>query len=93
MVNTAVKSPVRFVAAALLVSAAAAHVPVIGDHLSEAPYIGVLFVALAVSCVTAAVLLVRADDRRLWMAVLGTCGAAVLAYVWSRSIGLPEIKR
>lgn len=61
------------------------------DHLEEATYIGVPFIVLSVGCVLAAVALLQRDTRGVWLAVAGTCGAAVVAYVWSRAVGLPEM--
>ena len=84
------RSPLRFVAAAMSVVAAAAHAPLITSHLREAPYLGVLFVGFTGACLVQAVLLVRADSRLVWTAVAMTCAAAVAAYGWSRSFGLPQ---
>ena len=36
-------------------------------------------------------LLLKPHTRGVWVAVAGTCGAAVAAYVWSRAVGLPQI--
>jgi hypothetical protein len=71
--------------------AAAAHVPVIEDHLEEATYVGVLFIALSAACCLAAVLLVRWDTRRVWAATTAVGALAVAAFVWSRAVGLPQI--
>lgn len=72
--------------------AAAAHVPVTGEHLQEAPYIGVLFIALEVVSVGFAVILLSRGSRKvaLLAAVVGLL--AILAYVVSRSAGLPQIE-
>ena len=78
------------VAAAALV-AAAAHVPVTGEHLREATYIGVLFVVLEVGLVGLAVLLFLRDDRLVWAAAAFVPALAVAAYVASRTVGLPQI--
>jgi manganese oxidase len=90
-VRTQLRSPLRYAAAATCLTAAAAHVPVTEDHLEEATYIGVLFILLAAACCIEAVLLVRRDEKRVWLAAALTCAAAVIAYVWSRAIGLPLI--
>ena len=79
------------VAAAALV-AAAAHVPVTGEHLREATYIGVLFVVLEVVLGVLAVLLVLQAGRRVWAAAGIVPSAAVAAYVASRTVGLPQIR-
>ena len=88
---TALRSPLRHAAAAACLTAAAAHLPVTEDHLEEAPYIGVLFIALMVVCTGCAVLLPRRDVRRVWWVAGATCALAVVAYAWSRAIGLPQI--
>jgi hypothetical protein len=71
--------------------AAAAHIPVIPDHLVGAPYIGVLFIALSVVCISGGVVLLGADSRAAWIATGGSCALAVLALVVSRTIGLPQM--
>lgn len=84
-------SPLRRPAAIALLVAGAAHLPVIAPHLAEAPYIGALFIALTVACGVLAVALLVWDAPTVWdMAVL-TTGLAVLAYVLSRTVGLPQI--
>lgn len=81
----------RLPAAAAALVAAAAHVPVTGEHLAEAPYIGVLFIALEVALVAVAALLLLADSRWVWRAAALVPALAVLAYVVSRTVGLPLI--
>jgi hypothetical protein len=85
------RSPWRFVVAAACLTAAAAHLPVIEDHLQEAPYMGVLFIVLSVACVLEAVAMLGRDARVVYAAVMVTCAAAVGAYIWSRAAGLPQI--
>jgi hypothetical protein len=70
---------------------AVAHVPVIEPHLVEAPYIGVGFVLLAVVGVYLAVRLVVDPDELVWFATGALGVLAVVGYVLSRSVGLPEI--
>jgi hypothetical protein len=89
--HAALRSPLRFAAAAACLTAAAAHLPITEDHLEEATYIGVLFVALIVACSACAALLAFRDDRRAWWSAGATCALAIGAYAWSRAIGLPEI--
>ncbi len=92
MQDSPLRSPLRFAASALCAVAAASHIPVIDDHLTEAPYIGVLFIALTAACLVEAVLLLWGDRRWVWLLASATCASAVGAYVWSRSIGLPLIQ-
>ena len=84
-------SALRYPAAALAVVAGLVHVPVTPDHLVEAPYVGVLFIALTVSCLLLAGLLLLADSPAAWAVSGATCGLAVVAYVASRSVALPQM--
>ena len=66
-------------------------------HLLDAPgtfqgsaYKGWLYVALIVGCVGAAAALIRASDPRAWAAAALLAAGAMLAYVVSRTIGLPQ---
>src|SRR3954451_11504183 len=72
--------------------ATATHVPITRDHLEEAPYIGFMFVLLEAAGVALAGLLMRREDRRLYASCSALGGLAILAYVLSRSIGLPQIR-
>ena len=87
----AIGSPWRFTVAACCLTAAAAHLPVTGDHLHEALYIGVLFIVLSAACVLTAGALLARDARVVYVAVMVTCAAAIGAYAWSRAAGLPQI--
>ena len=81
----------RSVGAAAALGVAAAHVPITGEHLHEAPYIGVLFVLLEITCVVLAAALVLRDDNVVWVATGAVTGAALVAYLLSRTVGLPQI--
>ena len=94
-----VRVPTRSVAPAVLPTLAAlgsigeavAHVPVIEPHLVEAPYIGIGFVLLVVAGFYLAVRLVVDPDELVWAATGGVAALALLGYVLSRSVGLPQI--
>jgi hypothetical protein len=65
-------------------------------HLLDAPgtfqdaaYRGWLYVGLIVGCLVAAAALVRDGDRRAWLAALLLPAGAMLAFVVSRTVGLP----
>ena len=85
------RSPLRMPAAAAALAAAAAHLPVIPDHLSEAPYVGWLFVGLSALCLLGAPALVVDDSVVVWAALASACGAAVAGFVLSRGPGLPAM--
>ncbi|MGZ4503736.1 MAG: hypothetical protein ACXVW3_07575, partial [Nocardioidaceae bacterium] len=61
------------------------------DHLRQAPYIGVLFIGLEIALVVIAVLLLVRDSALVWTAAAVVPALAVVSYVVSRTIGLPQI--
>lgn len=85
------RAAVRLPVAATALVAAAAHVPVTGEHLREAPYIGVLFIALEVALVVLAGLVLVSTSRLVWSAAAVVPALAIVAYAVSRTVGLPQI--
>lgn len=85
------QSPLRRPAALLLLVVAIVHVPLIPEHLREAPYVGVLFILLVVVSAALAVLLVRSDTRIVWTATAVVMLLALVAYLVSRTVGLPQL--
>jgi hypothetical protein len=81
----------RWVAAAGLLVTAAVHVGIAPEHLREAPYAGALFIALSVAAVACAVVLTGTNHPLVWTAAAALSLAALLAYVSSRSVGLPAL--
>ena len=88
---TPLASPLRWVAVVMLLATAGTHVPLIPMHLEEAPYVGVLFIALSVASVALAVLLVRWDTPLVWYASGAMTLLALAAFFASRTVGLPQI--
>lgn len=92
------RAPARSIVPALLPTVAAlgalgeavAHVPVIEPHLVEAPYLGIGFVLLTVAGFYLAVRLVVDPDELVWAAVGVVAVLAVVGYVLSRTVGLPQ---
>jgi hypothetical protein len=82
----------RVVAAAAAATVAAVHLPLIGPHLTEAPYIGIGFMLLSVAAAVLAVLLLVADTRPLWRGTLLVAALALTAFLLSRTLGLPMIQ-
>src|SRR5258708_7799802 len=81
----------RWVVIGLLVTAAVAHIPVTPEHLHEAPYMGVLFIAFTVAALAIALAL-AAGPSAFKYAFAGTlCVAAVLAYAATRIIAFPQL--
>lgn len=88
---TLTKSPAQWIASFLLVVAAATHIPLIQEHLEEAPYVGWLFIALSVVCLVLAVAILFVDSPGVWLISGAVCLAAVVGFLASRTIGLPQI--
>jgi hypothetical protein len=88
---TLTRSPAQWFAAILLLVAAGTHIPLIPDHLKEAPYVGVLFIALSAVCIVLAMAILYADNAGIWLLAGATCLAAVVAFLASRTVGLPQI--
>ena len=84
-------SPDRMTGAIALVVTAGTHIPLIGDHLREAPYVGWLFIVLSVAALALAVVLTVADTPAVWALSGAVCLAALIAFVASRTVGLPQI--
>jgi asparagine N-glycosylation enzyme membrane subunit Stt3 len=70
---------------------AVTHIFELPDKLEESGvrYQGVLFIALIVGCVLLAAVATRAPERPWWAAVLAVSVLPLVAYVISRSAGLP----
>jgi hypothetical protein len=88
---TAIHSSLRWFAAVLLVVVAAVHVPMVPDHLQEAPYIGALFIALSVVSVSLAAVIAIWDSPAVWTATGLVTLLALVGFLLSRTIGLPEL--
>lgn len=89
--SPALRSGDRYLVAVCLLTSAAAHLPLIGMHLREATYIGVAFIALAVAFPLLAVVLLVRDTTRVWEAVVVANALAVLAYLVTRAVALPQV--
>jgi hypothetical protein len=84
-------APAQWVASLLLLVAAGTHIPLIQDHLEEAPYVGWLFIVLSVVCLVLAAAILFVDDAAVWLVSGAVCLAAVVAFLASRTVGLPQI--
>jgi len=84
-------SPWRWPTAALLLLVAAAHIPLIREHLVEAPYIGVLFILLTAACILLAAAVIAVDTAVVWEIIRAVSLLALAAFLISRTVGLPQI--
>jgi len=86
-------SPWRFWPALLLLAGTALiHFKDIPDKLGETPYLGWLYILLVAGCAAAGAWLMT--DRWRWGYALGSLisAGAILFYVLTRSVGLPNAK-
>ncbi|WP_457111486.1 hypothetical protein [Marmoricola sp. URHA0025 HA25] len=81
----------RWLLVGAVTAAAAAHIPVIGPHLEEAPYMGVLFVLLTGACLAIGATVAVADATWAYRAALPVCGAAVVGYAATRLVAFPQL--
>lgn len=89
--HTPLRSPLRWGVAIAAVTAAVAHVPVIPDHLHEAPYMGTLFVLLTIACLAVAAAVLISDVPLVYVAAATICGLAVLGYAATRTVAFPQL--
>ena len=82
-------SPWRWVLAPATAVAAAAHVPVIAPHLDEAPYMGALFIVLAVGCAVLTAAVLTRDSPAIYALAILTCGLAIIGYIATRVVAFP----
>ena len=82
-------SPQRHVVAAAAGLAAVAHIPVIGPHLQEAPYMGVLFIMFTILCLALGSAVLVWDTPAVYLAAAATCGLAILGYSATRLFAFP----
>jgi hypothetical protein len=82
----------RWPIAAALAVAAAAHVPVIPEHLHEAPYMGVLFIGFTlVAAGLALIVAARGPVSAPVLAAGALCAAAIGTYCLTRVIAFPQL--
>lgn len=89
--SPAERSPWRLVAAIAAAGMAVSHIPVTKAHLSEAPYIGIGFVLVTIAGLVLMQLLLSRDTRTTWIAALVVSALALMGYLLSRTVGLPQI--
>jgi hypothetical protein len=88
---TPLRHRLRWLLAGSAVVSAGAHVPVVSDHLREAPYMGWEFVVLIAACLWIAVGALVCDSGALYAVAVFTCGTAVLGYAATRTVPVPRL--
>jgi hypothetical protein len=92
MTPQTLSASLRWPTAAALTVAAVAHVPVIPEHLREAPYMGVLFVAFTVVAMVLALVVAMRGTASTAFVVSGVvCGLAIAAYCLTRLVAFPQL--
>lgn len=91
MTSISISSRDRSVAAAALVVAAAAHVPVTPEHLREAPYMGIAFIGFTLAALALGGWLTSSRSSTPLVAAWLLCAAAVATFVLTRVVPLPEL--
>lgn len=90
--SVSVPDRLRWPTAVALLVAAAAHVPVIPEHLHEAPYMGWLFVLFTAVATAAAIIVVIRTAAPAVVIGAGLISAfAILAYCLTRVVALPQL--
>jgi hypothetical protein len=85
-------SPLRWLMAAAAAGAAAAHIPVTGHHLEEAPYMGVMFILLTVACISLATAAILYDAPAVYLAATTVCGLTIMGYAATRLVAFPMLE-
>ncbi|HEY0811999.1 MAG TPA: hypothetical protein VGE11_01860 [Pseudonocardia sp.] len=83
--------PLRFLLAAAALAAAAAHLPVTGPHLQEAPYMGMAFILLISTLLVLTTAALTYDNTAVYIATAVTCGLAITAYAATRTLTFPQL--
>ena len=80
----------RAVAVVALAGVALVHVLDAPGSFQAAPYKGWLYVGLIAGCLGAAAALIRSSDLRAWAAAAAFPAGAIVAFLISRTVGLPQ---
>src|SRR5690242_2876998 len=84
-------SNARWMLAAAAAVAAVAHIPVIGSHLEEAPYMGALFIVLTAACFAIGATALIFDTKAVYTSAAITCSLAIIGYAATRLVAFPML--
>ena len=88
---TLLRQPARLLLITAALVASAAHIPVTGPHLEEAPYMGVLFGLLIAACTLLAIAAALTDRPEIPALSALVCGAAIVGYAATRLVAFPQL--
>ena len=71
---------------------AVAHIPVVGEHLREAPCMGEEFLVLIVGCALIGIAALVCDSSALYLLAVITCGLAIAGYAATRIVAFPRLE-
>ena len=80
----------RAIAAVALAGVALVHLLDAPGSFQDAPYKGWLYIGLILGCLGAGAALIRSSDLRAWAAAATLPLGAIVAFVISRTVGLPQ---
>ena len=81
----------RWALAVFSAVSAIAHLPVIPEHLREAPYMGEEFIVLTVGCLLIGAAALICDSAALYLLAVVACGLAITGYVATRVVAFPSL--
>ena len=81
---------VRGVAVVGLAGVALIHLLDSLGKFQETPYMGWMYVGLMLACLAAAAALVHANLREAWLATLALPVSAIVGFILTRTVGLPQ---
>ena len=89
--STNIDKMLKVAVIAAVAVAAVAHVPVIGPHLEEAPYMGVLFIVFTAVCLALGAAMAATSQTWAYRSAVVLCGSAVVVYVATRLVAFPQL--
>lgn len=85
-----ISRPLAALAAVALTGVAVIHLIDGPGSLQDAPYVGILELALAAAATVTAIALIIGPVRDIWLSAATLASAALIAYIASRTVGLPD---
>ncbi len=85
-------SPWRSLLVSAIALAAVAHLPEIGPHLEQAPYMGEEFIVLTAACLLLGFAAIVCDSAAVYTLTALTCGLAIAGYLATRLIAFPLLQ-